>query len=79
MGYFNARTHNKNNFMDEDELFCRKFDYDKDLIDHFQNTDILDQYNLLEVRNSQYKFINNEGNMLIDTCKLNNLFILNWQ
>ena len=32
---------------------------------------------LPKVRTSQDKIINNEGNMLIDTCKLNNLFILN--
>ena len=45
MGDFNARTHNKQDYMDEDQFFCRQFDYDKDLIDHFQNSSILDQYN----------------------------------
>ena len=63
--------------MDEDQFFCRQFDYNNDLIDHFQNSAILDQYNLPKVRTSQDKIINNEGNMLIDTSKLNNLFILN--
>ena len=77
MGDFNARTHSKQYYMDEDHFFCRQFDYDRDLIDHFQNSEILDQYNLPKVRTSQDKIINNEGNMLIDTCKLNNSFILN--
>ena len=65
MGDFNVRTHNKQDFMDEDELLCRLFDYGKDMFDHFQNSAILDQYNLPKVRTSQDKIINNEGNMLI--------------
>ena len=35
MGDFNARPHNKQDFLDEDEFFRHQFDYDKDLIDHF--------------------------------------------
>ena len=77
MGDWNARTNNKQDFLDEDEFFRHQFDYDKDLIDHFQNSSILDQCNLPKIRTSQDKIINNEGNMLIDLCKSNNLFILN--
>ena len=73
MGDFNARIHNKQDFLDEDEFFRHQFDYDKDLIDHFQNSTILDQCNLPKIRT----IINNEGNMLIDTCKSNNLFLRN--
>ena len=47
------------------------------MIDHFQNSTVLNQFALAKIRTSQDKTINNEGNMLIDTCKSNNLFILN--
>ena len=77
MGDFNARTYNKQDFLDEDEFFRHQFDYDKDMIDHFQNSTVLNQFGLTKIRTSQDKTVNNEGNMLIDTCKSNNLFILN--
>ena len=77
MDDLNARTHNKQNFLDEDDVFSQHFDYDNDLIDHFQNSSILDKCNLPNIRMSQNKIINNEGNMLIYICKANGLFILN--
>ena len=43
MGDFKSRTHH----MDEDKFYCRQFDYDKDLIDYFQISAILDQYSFL--------------------------------
>ena len=42
---------------------------------NFQNSAILDHYNSSKVCTSQDKSINYDGNMLIDTCKINNLFI----
>ena len=77
MGDFNARTQNKQDFLDEDGFFSQLFDYDHDLTDHFQNSSILDKCNMPKIRVSQDKTINNEGNMLIDICKANSLFILN--
>ena len=65
MGDFNVRTHNKHNFMDEDEFLCRQFDYDKDLLDHFQNSAILDQYNLPKVCIPKIKLLIMRG-----TCSL---------
>ena len=47
MGDFKSRTHNKQDYMDEDKFYCRQFDYDKNLIDYFQNSAILDQYSFL--------------------------------
>ena len=63
-------------FLDEDEFFRHQFDYDKDLIDHFQNSTILDQSNLTKIRTSQDKIMNNEGNMLIDTNQIINLYLM---
>ena len=77
MGDFNARTQNKQDFLDEDDFFSQHFDYDNDLTDQFQNSSILDKCNMPKIRVSQDKTINNEGNMLIDICKANSLFILN--
>ena len=77
MGDFNARTYNKQDFLDEDEFFRHQFNFDEDLIEHFQSSRLLDQYNLPKNRTAQDKITNNEGNMLIDLCKSNNLFILN--
>ena len=77
MGDFNARTHDKQDFLEEDELFSQHLDYDNDLIDLFQNSSVLDKCNLPKNRTSQDKIINKEGNMLIDIFKANSLFIFN--
>ena len=77
MGDFNARTQNKQDFLEEDEFFSQHFDFDDDLTDLFQNSSVLDKCNLPKIRTSQDKIVNNEGNMLIDICKTNSLFILN--
>ena len=74
---FNARTQDKQDFLKEDEFFSQNFDYDNDLIDLFQNSSVLDKCYLPNIRTSQDKIINYEGNMLIDLCKANSLFILN--
>ena len=77
MGDFNARTQNKQDFLDEDYFFSQQFDYDNNLTDHFQISSILDKCNMPKICVSQDKSINNEGNMLIGICKANSLFILN--
>ena len=77
MGDFNARTQNKQDFLEEDNFFIKYFDFDKDMISHFSVSSVLDQCKLPKKRTSQDKVINNEGNKLIDICKSNNLFILN--
>ena len=77
MGNFNARTQNKQDFLEKDEIFMHHFDFDKEMLCHFNAASILDQYKLPRERISQDKIINNEGNKLMDICKYDNLFILN--
>lgn len=47
------------------------------MINHFNVTSTFEQWNLSKYRASQDKTVNNEGNMLLDICKSNNLLILN--
>lgn len=77
MGDFNARTHNKQDFLEEDKFLMHHFNFDKEMISHYNVASILEQCNLSKERTSQDKINNNEGNKLIDICKSNNLFILN--
>ena len=76
MGDFNARTKNKQDFLEEDKFLMHHFEFDKGMISHFSVSSILDQCKLPKKCTSQDKVINNEGNKLIDICKSNKLFIL---
>ena len=57
MGDFNARTQNKQDFLEEDEFFMHHFDFDKEMISHFNTASILEQCNLPKERISQDKII----------------------
>ena len=60
IGGFNARTHNKHDFMDEDKTnFCRQFDNDKKMIIIFRN--MFDLYNLLNVCIYKDKIVKMKG------------------
>ena len=74
LGDFNARTQNKQYFLEEDRFFMHHFD--KDMVSHFNVASIHDKYKLPKQRTSHDQVINIEGNKFIDICKLNNLFIL---
>ena len=50
MGDFNARTQNKQDFLEEDNFFIKYFDFDKDMISHFSVSSVLDQCKLPKKR-----------------------------
>ena len=73
----NARTFNKPDFHEEDEFFNNHFNYDDNMTDFFNVSSLLNNCKLSEMRTSQDQTVNNEGNLLLDICKSNNLLILN--
>ncbi|MCG8113215.1 MAG: reverse transcriptase domain-containing protein [Candidatus Thiodiazotropha taylori] len=77
MGDFNARTCNKADFVDTDDFLLRHFNLDDNMDESFKISSKIENHNISKFRVSQDKVINNEGNMLLDTCKKNNLLILN--
>ena len=59
-------------------FFSEHFDqYDNTLNDFYNVSSLLMQSNLECTRSSKDKNLNNEGKLLIDICKTNNLIILN--
>ena len=77
MGDFNSRSCNKPDFIDADEYFSDFFEFDENLINYFIASSSLDSIKFSKCRVSQDTVINNAGNLLLDMCKSNNLFILN--
>ncbi|MCU7800877.1 MAG: reverse transcriptase family protein [gamma proteobacterium symbiont of Lucinoma myriamae] len=77
MGDFNARTYNKTDFVDADDFFSKHFEYDDELLEICNISDVLDQLQLSRVRTTNDIVFNSEGNKLLDICKSNNLVILN--
>ena len=77
MGDFNARTQTKKDYIDPDDVTDQLPGYD-DLMDHFLDIQfLLSKHNLNQSRVSKDKSSNNEGNLLVEICKCNNLLILN--
>ena len=78
LGDFNARSHNKDNFLDKNDFFVDHFGFDY-VVRNFFNVSFffLPKFNMKLHRNSQDGVFNNEGNSLLETYKSNNLFILN--
>ena len=77
MGDFNARTFNKPDFLGEEEFCNNHFNYDDNTTEFFNESSLLNNCKLSELRISQDQMVNNEGNLLLDICKSNNLLILN--
>ena len=77
MGDFNARTFSKPDFLVEDECFNNHFNYDDNMTEFFNVSSLLNNCKLSELRTSRDQLVNNEGNLLLDICKSNNLLILN--
>ena len=77
MGDFNARTHNKPDFIDVDDFLSSHFEFDDNLLEFCNVSDKLDYFHFSRERTSQDVTVNNEGNVLLDMCKANNLFMLN--
>ena len=77
LGNYNARTQEKQGFIDIDEFFAEHVGYDDTMYQFYNISSMLSQFNLAENRVSKDKSSNNEGNLLIEICKSNNLFILN--
>ena len=76
MGDLNARTQTKKDYIDPDEITEQQFEYD-DWIDQFVDIQyLLNKNNLDQIRVSKDKSSNNEGNLLVEICKCNNLLIL---
>ena len=76
MGDFNARTYDKLDFIEADDYFSDLFHFDVNS-DYFNVSSKLDGSKFSKNRVSQDTIVNNEGNLLLDMCKSNNLFILN--
>ena len=76
MGGFNARTHNKSDFIDADDFFSKYFEYDS-LLEVCNTSNISDKYGFSREQTSHNIIVNQEGNILLDICKSNNLFIMN--
>ena len=77
MGDFNARTQNKEDFIDADDFFAQHFGFDDTMYQFYNISCLLEQRNLDRHRVSKDNISNNEGNLLIEICRINNLFILN--
>ena len=75
MGDFNARTYDKQDFIEAENYFRELFDFDVNS-DYFNASSKLDGSKFSKNRVSQDTIVNNEGNLLLDMCKSNN-FILN--
>ena len=76
-GDFNAKTERKEEFLDVDNFFERFFEFDDTLTQFYNVSDMLIQYKMDKTRSSKDKNLNNEGRVLLEICKSNNLFILN--
>ena len=76
-GDFNAKTERKEEFLDVDNFFERFFEFDDTLTQFYNVSDMLTQYKMDKTRTSKDRNINNEGRVLLEICRSNNLFILN--
>ena len=74
MGDFNARAQNKENFIDADDFFAQHFGFDDTMNQFYNISCLLEQFNLNMHRVSKDNVSNNEGNLLIEICRSNNLF-----
>ena len=76
-GDINARTAKLSDYIRADDFLSDVFDFDNETRSVFDKVNILEQYNIPTERESRDNKTNNTGNWLIETCKNNNLFIVN--
>ena len=76
-GDLNARTAMLKDYTRVDNFFSDIFDFDAETRSFFDKTPILQKYNVPLERATKDCKKNNTGNWLIETCKNNNLFIVN--
>ena len=76
-GDINARTAKLSDYIRADDFLSDVFDFDNETRSFFDKVNILEQYNIPTERESRDNKTNNTGNWLIETCKNNNLFIVN--
>ena len=77
MGDYNSRTHNKADYLDQDNFMAKYFAFDDTMQRFFNISCMLDRMEFDKSRCSKDQNVNYEGNMLLDICKSNNLLILN--
>ena len=78
MGDFNARTRNKDDFVDADDFLMHHFSLDDTMDGSLNISSKIEKINLSMHCVSQ-KITNNERNMLLGICKFNSMLILNGQ
>lgn len=76
-GDFNARTNTQDDFIDADDFLIDHFEFDSTLENFYNVSATLSDFNMDETHCSKDSNINNEGKILLELCKSNNLFILN--
>ena len=67
----------KTTFFSEDEFLTEHFEFDNNLRQLYNTSQILRDLNFSEIRTSKDKTSNNEGNSLLQICKTKDLLILN--
>jgi hypothetical protein len=77
IGDFNGYTANNPDYADCDEFLLKQLDYDYEIIQSMNVTEILSKYDLPVERFSKDKKQNRVGNVILDICKNNNMFIVN--
>ena len=77
MGDMNARTSDIDDFTEVDDFMADYFEFDESLLNYFNEVSMLKVYDIPLKRVSLDKSVNKHGEKLLDTCKGNNLFILN--
>ncbi|MES9882143.1 MAG: reverse transcriptase family protein [Sedimenticola sp.] len=77
LGDINARVSNFEDFTGIDNFISDLFEFDSELIEHFNKGTLLSTFNMSTKRMSKDSSTNNLGLKLLDICKMNNLFILN--
>ena len=76
-GDTNAHTAQSPDYILVDDFLADHFDFDESTIDFFNKTDILLNNDFYLNRTSKDTKTNTIGNLLLDICKNNNVFILN--
>ena len=73
----NARTSELCDFITADQTIADFMNFDQETSSFFNKSEELDKININKYRVSQDSVVNSNGNILIDICINNNLFILN--
>ena len=77
LGDFNARTGCKDDFVTADDYLVSHFEYDESLLNFYNRSTCLPEYDIVINRVNKDSVKNNDGNLLLDMGKTSNLSILN--